>query len=81
MLKFYVITKEALPVPGLPLGQGHTDRGLTLSGKADEYVTAAEALARARTMREQGYRVSMRDPEGREWTHAEIFAEADRGTV
>lgn len=74
MIRLYHVIIEKLPLPVAPLRAGHIDRGLTLSGKPDEYSTESEALNRARALIQAGYRISILDPDGQTWTHEKVLA-------
>jgi hypothetical protein len=73
MPKLYQVKKNRLPLPRGPLSEGHPERNITISALPDECSSEADAFRRARTLVQEGYGISIKAPDGREWSHEEIL--------
>ena len=77
MAKLYQVNIKRLPLSIGPLAEGHPERKPTPINAPNKFATEADVLRHARKLVQEGYRLSIIDPDGREWPHTEVLRRLD----
>ena len=73
MAKPYQVKINRLPLPIGPLAEGHPEREQTPINAPNEFQSEVDVLRQARKLVQEGYGISIIDPDGREWPHIEVL--------